>query len=426
MAERIGSPRDAASTLFNLPGYRVIAVGEEPSAGRWVDLEIEGEPCCSVCGVPGVRVHSSRSQRIRDIPVGGEVTAIWRKHRWFGDNTACSKKTFSEASAQVPAYARSTGRLWEALVAAATTSGRAAREVATAFSVSWWLVQTTLTAAAALITAVDTMVVRRIGIDEDRFRRVRYFRLPTGRWRRHEPWMSTIVDLDTGRVLGVVEGRSNTGVGAWLAARTPGWREQVVAIDPSAAFAKAIRTNLPAAAISVDAFHLVKLANDTLTAVRQRLSQHNNGRRGRSADPSWANRRRLLRGADTLSPGGWTRLKATFATDDPTGQLAATWGVKEQLRRLLACTSLTDAHEEKMRLGHYVQVADMAETDRLWNTLCRWWPAIEVLLITGVTNARTEAANTSIKNIKRTARGFRNEHHYTARILLTSAARSAA
>ena len=79
-----------------------------------------------------------------------------------------------------------------------------------------------------------------------------------------------------------------------------------------------------------------------------------------------------------------------------------------------------------MRLGHYVQVADMAETDRLWNTLCRWWLTIEVLLITGVTNAKTEAANTSIKNIKRTARGFRNEHHYTARILLTSAARSAA
>jgi len=76
-----------------------------------------------------------------------------------------------------------------------------------------------------------------------------------------------------------------------------------------------------------------------------------------------------------------------------------------------------------MRLGHYVQVADMAETDRLWNTLCRWWLTIEVLLITGVTNAKTEAANTGITNIKRTARGFRNE---SARITLTSAARSAA
>jgi len=229
--------------LFNLPGYRVIAVGEEPSAGRWVDLEIDGEHRCSGCGVPGVRVHLSRSQRVRDIPLAGKATAIWRKGRWFCDG----KKTFSEATAQVPAYARSTGRLREALVAVVTSSGWAASEVAAAFSVSWWLVQTTLTADAALISDVDTMVVRRIGIDEHRFRRVRYFRLPTGAWRRHGPWMSTIVDLDTGRVLGVVEGRSNTGVSTWLAARPAAWREriEVVAIDPSAAFAKAIRTNLP-------------------------------------------------------------------------------------------------------------------------------------------------------------------------------------
>ena len=51
-----------------------------------------------------------------------------------------------------------------------------------------------------------------------------------------------------------------------------------------------------------------------------------------------------------------------------------------------------------MRLGHYVQVVDMAETDRLWNTLCRWWPAIEVLLITGVINAKTEAGNTGSRD----------------------------
>jgi len=223
------------------------------------------------------------------------VSAIWRRRRWFCDNTACSKKTFSEATAQVPAYARSTGWLREALVAVVTTSGRAASEVAAAFSVSWWLVQTDWTPAAALITDIDTMLVRHIGIDERRLRRVRYRRLPSGAWRRHEPWMSTIVDLDTGRVLGVVDGRSNTGVGAWLAARTPAWREriEVVAIDPSAAFAKAIRTNLPAAAISGSVV----------------------------GEPAAA----AARGGHP-SPGGWTRLKATFATDDPTGQLAAAWG----------------------------------------------------------------------------------------------------
>ena len=43
-----------------------------------------------------------------------------------------------------------------------------------------------------------------------------------------------------------------------------------------------------------------------------------------------------------------------------------------------------------------------------------------------MTNARTEAANTTIKHIERTGRGYRNPAHYRARILLASAARSAA
>jgi transposase len=48
------------------------------------------------------------------------------------------------------------------------------------------------------------------------------------------------------------------------------------------------------------------------------------------------------------------------------------------------------------------------------------------LIVTGVTNACIEAANTSIKTIKRTGRGYRNPADYRARILLASAARTAA
>jgi transposase len=46
--------------------------------------------------------------------------------------------------------------------------------------------------------------------------------------------------------------------------------------------------------------------------------------------------------------------------------------------------------------------------------------------VSGVTNARTEAANTAIKQIKRSGRGYRNQAYYRARILLASAARRAA
>ena len=79
-----------------------------------------------------------------------------------------------------------------------------------------------------------------------------------------------------------------------------------------------------------------------------------------------------------------------------------------------------------MLLSHYVQVADMPETDRRWNTICAWWAEIEVLIVTGVTSARTEAANTTIKNIKPTGRGFRNPDNNKTRILLRSAATRAA
>ena len=163
-----------------------------------------------------------------------------------------------------------------------------------------------------------------------------------------------------------------------------------------------------------------------MTRVRQRLTRDQHGRRGRKRDASWANRRLLLRGADTLSARGWARLDRVFREDDPTDELSAAWGIKEQLRRLLATTTLADAWQERMRLGYYVMVANMPETDRLYDTIIAWWEAIEVLIVTGATTAKVEAANTGIKNIKRTGRGFRNAGNYRTRILLTSAARMAA
>ncbi|MBW4042958.1 MAG: transposase [Acidobacteria bacterium] len=68
----------------------------------------------------------------------------------------------------------------------------------------------------------------------------------------------------------------------------------------------------------------------------------------------------------------------------------------------------------------------MPETRRLLDTINAWWDAIQILIITGATNARTETANTSIKQIKRAGRGFSNEANCRARILLRSAARTAA
>src|SRR5215213_4224221 len=359
--EPTGSQRDAASAIFNLPDYRVIDAVCDAGGVRRVEVESIDPPGCPVCGVLAMRVHSRRRQRLRDLPVAGPTEVVWVKRRWFCDQARCGRRTFSEVTDQVPAFARSTARLCQSLVAAVVVSGRAASEVARAHRVSWWLVASMLTAAADLIGDPDDVLVRRLGVDEHRYRSVRFFRDENGGWRRYEPWMTTLVDADTGRVLGVADGRDSAGVGAWLAARSPAWRAavEVVAIGPSAAFRKALRAHLPAAAVSVDAFHLVKLANDMVTAVRQRVTRETKGRRGRLVDPAWVNRRLLLRVGDTLSPPALARLYATLRTDDPTGEIGAAWGIKEQLRRLLATGCLIDAAEQKMLLGLYVLAADM-------------------------------------------------------------------
>ena len=250
MHENTGSQRDAASTIFNLPNYRVIDAVDLPDGGRRVVIASTVPPGCPSCGVLATKVHSRRSQQVRDVPVAGAAVVVWAKRRWFCLEPACARGTFAEATEQIPRYARSTTRLRDQVVSAVITSGRAASEVARAHGVSWWLVQAALSAAAVVLPDVDDVRVRRLGVDEHRYRSVRWFRTDQGAWRRFEPWMTTLVDLGTGQVLGIVDGRDSRAVGDWLAQRSEAWREriEIVAIDPSAAFRKALRTYLPRAA----------------------------------------------------------------------------------------------------------------------------------------------------------------------------------
>jgi len=130
----------------------------------------------------------------------------------------------------------------------------------------------------------------------------------------------------------------------WLHERTPAFREavQFVAIDPR--YAAAIRTPglLPNATIVVDHFHIVKLANDTVTKVRRRVTWDTHGRRGRKIDPAWANRRRLLTARERLSAKAFAAMWNSLVDGDPTCQILTAWIANEELRALLALAR-TDA-----------------------------------------------------------------------------------
>ncbi len=80
-------------------------------------------------------------------------------------------------------------------------------------------------------------------------------------------------------------------------------------------------------------------------------------------------------------------------------------------------------------MGCRVVASDTDETWRLWHTIDTWSPAIDVLYATGVSNARIEAANTSVKQIKRISAnrtGIQKFRPLPSCIQLTGAARRAA
>jgi transposase len=71
-----------------------------------------------------------------------------------------------------------------------------------------------------------------------------------------------------------------------------------------------VRAHLPQATVVVDHFHVVQLANQTVSAVRRRVTATLRGRRVRKDDPEYGIRRRLLRNREDLSDA--TRLWAFY------------------------------------------------------------------------------------------------------------------
>jgi transposase len=447
---------------LDLDGLAVTAVEATAAGIRVVRLETADETAaaCPTCGVFSTQVKEYICTRPRDLPQGRRrVNLVWRKRRWYCCEPLCARKSFTESVATVPAGARITTRLREhagglvvdGLCATVAAAGRST-------GLSW---PTTMDAARARADAVldeDPGPVEVLGIDEVRRGR--------SRWRPAEPaqppaeppapdtaepstpepgtvpesavpepdvpqrepakarvladrWHVGFTDIGSGQgMLGQVEGRTGDDVAYWLAMHTPPWRDRIryVAIDMCTVFVAAIRRYLPHATIVVDHFHVVKLANDTVAEVRRRVATGLRGRRGRAKDPEYTVRNLLRRNREDLSEKAFAKLWNTLVDlGEPGLTILKTWIAKEELRRLLALAGTATHRADRSVISHrlyrfYTWCADAAipELERLATTIQTWWPTIEALLHTKITNAKSEGYNRVVKLDARNAYGYRN------------------
>lgn len=239
----------------------------------------------------------------------------------------------------------------------------------------------------------------------------------TGKMMRVEPWSIVFTDLDTGTILDVADGRRGKAVTAWMAQRPEPWKRNIeyVAMYMSAEFRKAIRESLPEARISVDHFHIIQRANQMINAVRRRRSHNLNDRRGKMIDPAYKYRKLLSCNIEKLSNKQTDRLRDVLASD---AELGVVYATKEHVRDLLKTRDRESFATVWAKLQTSVKATSTHEAKSLFRTLTAWKTEQEIFCLTRLTNARSEVANLTAKNMKRIGRGYVNHNNYRWRILL--------
>jgi transposase len=415
---------DGTTILFGLPGVRVQKVVRAADGARVVHVVTDdgAAAACPKCGVISTSVRQRRMTRPRDVPYGEEPLAVrWHKVQYACQESGCPRKAFTEQIGELPAGARVTGRLRRHV---ATRIGEGLPVSVAGDGLLGWPAAHAAFVAAVVEQLPEPAPVTVLGIDETRRGRPRWTREgPTGAWSKLETFETNFVDLvGTQGLLGQASGRTRANVIAWLDERGQAFKDAVtvVAMDPCATYRAAVAQALPRALIVADHFHLVRLANQAVTDVRRRVTWDTHGRRGRSADPEWAQRRRLLRGRERLAPDQFAKMWNDLVDADPTSKILTAWIAKEELRTLLACARRGGhRHEISARLHRFnAWCADskLPELERLAGTIEAWWPEVLGFLTTGITNAGTEATNRTVKTAARTAYGFRNLENQRRRV----------
>ena len=416
---------DGTTILFGLPGVEVREV-HRVASGRVAQV-VTADPdaaACPVCGVFSQVVRQRRSTAPRDLGYGEEPLAVrWHKRQYRCGEEACPRTAFTECIPELPAGARVTGRLRRA-AAAVVEGGASVAAAVRAHRVSWPVVHAAYVARADAVLT-EPAPVQVLGIDETRRGRPRWTQdADTGRWVKLERFETNFVDLaGPAGLLGQTAGRTKKAVTDWLDERGEEWKAgvRIVAMDPCATYRSAVAAALPQADIVADHFHLVRLGNEAVTRVRQRVTRDTLGRRGQRVDPVWANRRRLLRGYERLSGPAFTAMWNGCIDHELTNQLLTAWIAKEELRALLACATRGGVrHDIAHRLTRFytwcADHADIPELTTLAETVAAWWPQILNFLQLNLTNARTESTNRLIKDAARVAFGFRNLDNQRRRV----------
>jgi transposase len=228
-------------------------------------------------------------------------------------------------------------------------------------------------------------------------------------------FLTTVLDLRTGAVVFVGKGRGGEALEPfWRRLKSSRAKVKAVAIDMSNAYTAAVRDNLPDAVLVYDHFHIIKLYNDKLTALRRDL--YREAVDGLDKDVLKGIRWLLLKNPENLDPKKRERerLDEALALNE---SLFIAYYMKDQLRLLW---SQPDKRTAGKFLTGWIRLANYTGIRMLMNfakTLGAHRRGILAWYDYPISTGPLEGTNNKIKTMQRQAYGFRDQAFFVLKIL---------
>jgi transposase len=233
--------------------------------------------------------------------------------------------------------------------------------------------------------------------------------------RKGHRYLTLVLDLDTGRVVYVGKGRNKQALSRfWKRLSASRAKIEAVAIDMSAAYISAVTEHLPKATLVFDRFHVMKLFNDKLTALRRDL--HREATDDLQKKVLRGTRWLLLMNNENLDDDKRerARLEEALSLNKP---LATAYYLKEELRQLWEQPGPLTAERFLKDWCRRARASGIKMLMTFANTLEGYRSGILGWYKYPISTGPLEGVNNKIKTLKRMAYGYRNEEHFVLKIL---------
>ncbi len=384
--------------VLNLHGYRVNRLER---ADKVLMLHIEPQPhrlACSQCGSRDVIRRGQKERWFRHLPIGSACTWLIASLPRVECQSCGLVRQISLGFAEPRyTYTRAFERYALELCQRMTI-----QDVADYLGIGWDTIKDIQKRYLQKHYSKPSLKgVRRIGIDE----------ISVGHGHRY---LTIVLDWDSGAILFAGEGKKAESLDLfWRRVRAGRTRIRAVAMDMSAAYQLAVHENLPEAAIVFDRFHVIKLYNEKLTALRRQLHREATSQQERKVlkGTRWL----LLKNPENLDPlkGEPRRLRQALELNEP---LAMAYYLKDDLKQFWEQPDKSAARRKLFDWYHQATESGIEILKAFADTLLYHKHGILAWYDHPISNGPLEGTNNKIKTMNRQHYGLRDQEFFRLKL----------